>query len=109
MHSGNYKRAKPEYRGNWGSVRKKILKRDNHECQIGLPGCTLTATTVDHIIPLAWGGDPRDPSNLRAACSHCNLELSHIAKKHKPRKTSTRPTGDPSTPAVTSNLPSREW
>jgi 5-methylcytosine-specific restriction endonuclease McrA len=36
------------------------------------PRCTRFATTVDHIIPIADGGDMYDPTNLRAACHRCN-------------------------------------
>lgn len=28
--------------------------------------------TVGHIVPLAYGGDPLDPDNLRAECLACN-------------------------------------
>ena len=52
-------------------LRDRILRRDNHDCQIRLPGCLGTATTVDHIHPKAWGG-LAIPSNLRAACMPCN-------------------------------------
>lgn len=111
MHSSNYKRTKPEYRGNWKTVRARILKRDNYECQIGLPGCTLQAGTVDHIVPLAWGGDPRDESNLRAACVHCNAQLAAVAKKYKPRSATTRQrtTTIATSPTITPTSSSRDW
>jgi 5-methylcytosine-specific restriction endonuclease McrA len=48
-----------------------ILRRDGYACQIGGPGCTGTATEVDHIHPKNWGGRAT-PDNLRAACRHCN-------------------------------------
>ena len=51
--------------------RKAVLVRDCYTCQIGGEGCTVVATTVDHIHPKAWGGT-EDPSNLRAACWNCN-------------------------------------
>ena len=56
---------------NWRTVRALVLARDGHACQIRLDGCTGTATNVDHIVPRADGGS-HDPSNLRAACEHCN-------------------------------------
>ena len=52
-------------------LRKLVLRRDNYECQIRLPGCLGTANTVDHIHPKAWGG-LATPGNLRAACKPCN-------------------------------------
>lgn len=63
----------PAYRGPWQTVRKRILERDNHTCQIRGPKCTTTATHVDHIIPTLKGGAWYDPDNLRAACKNCNL------------------------------------
>ena len=56
----------------WVNARKAVLVRDGFRCQIGLPGCTIIATCVDHIRPLAEGGAPLDPSNLRGACRRCN-------------------------------------
>jgi 5-methylcytosine-specific restriction protein A len=60
------------YDSRWQKLRPLILQRDRHTCQINGPGCTHTATDVDHIIPLDEGGQRLDPTNLRAACSHCN-------------------------------------
>lgn len=58
----------------WRTTRARILDRDQHRCQVlnkyGRP-CGNTATTVDHIIPVARGGTD-DPENLRAACRACN-------------------------------------
>ena len=48
-----------------------ILHRDNYQCQLRLPGCTVRATVKDHIIPHADGGTDA-LHNLQAACEHCN-------------------------------------
>jgi 5-methylcytosine-specific restriction enzyme A len=56
----------------WRKLRLEVLKRDGRRCQIRDVGCTIEATEVDKIINVAAGGDPYDPRNLRAACSHCN-------------------------------------
>jgi hypothetical protein len=66
------KQHHPAYRGPWSTVRKTILERDNHQCQIRAPKCTGTANHVDHIIPVLKGGAWWDPDNLRASCAHCN-------------------------------------
>jgi len=70
---------KPQYSGKWHSLRKAILVRDKHLCQINAPGCTGRATQVDHIIPVARGGPWHQPSNLRASCSTCNLARNRTA------------------------------
>jgi 5-methylcytosine-specific restriction enzyme A len=56
----------------WRRLRLAILDRDRWTCQIGGPRCTHTATTVDHIVARADGGDCWNPANLRAACRPCN-------------------------------------
>jgi 5-methylcytosine-specific restriction protein A len=58
----------------WRIVRRAILERDGHVCQIRGQRCTGVATHVDHIVPAADGGAWLDPTNLRAACQTCNLE-----------------------------------
>lgn len=60
------------YDRQWQKVRLLVLHRDRHLCQMRLDGCTVKATTVDHIVELMHGGPRLDPSNLRAACKHCN-------------------------------------
>lgn len=52
-------------------LRPRILEAAGYRCQIRLPGCTLNATVIDHILPRSRGGT-NDPWNLRAACSACN-------------------------------------
>lgn len=37
-----------------------------------MPGCTIQAAAVDHIVPPEDGGAVFDPENLRAICTHCN-------------------------------------
>jgi len=64
----------------WRRVRRRVLDRDAWTCQIRGPGCTLAATTVDHVRALSDGGAPYDPGNLRAACRHCNYSRFHIAR-----------------------------
>jgi 5-methylcytosine-specific restriction endonuclease McrA len=62
----------------WKQVRRQVLHRDHHTCQIREPGCTVTATTVDHTINLAALNISRyhpaalDPNNCQAACGHCH-------------------------------------
>ncbi len=57
---------------NWDTIRRRILERDGHRCQIRDPGCTTLAVEVDHI------GDRDDHRDqmLRAACSPCHAHRS---------------------------------
>jgi len=57
----------------WQKLRKAVLARDGHVCQIRGPRCRGYATSVHHLIPsshapeLFW-----EPSHLVAACGRCN-------------------------------------
>jgi hypothetical protein len=82
--------AKPQYSGPWQKLRKQILNRDSHLCQIGTPGCTQTATEVDHIVPVSQGGAWFDPLNLRAACFSCNNKRVDRKKSEQWRTSRTR-------------------
>ena len=113
-----YKPQKPVYKGKWQTVRRKILERDGHTCQIGLLGCTVTATCVDHITPVSWGGGWYDDTNLRAACHNCNTALGALAQKHAPPKktSSSTPGNTPERECAETALkrrltaePSRDW
>jgi hypothetical protein len=75
--------AKKQYSGPWQRIRKQILERDSHLCQIQGPTCTQHATQVDHITPVAAGGAWYDPHNLRAACANCNNKRSHHQKNEQ--------------------------
>lgn len=62
----------------WRQLRVWVLARDGGQCQVQLPGVCIgaPATHVDHIVPLSVDPDrAMDPTNLRAACSPCNLHL----------------------------------
>ncbi len=68
----------------WRRFRATILRRDRYRCRIGLPGCVVTATHVDHIIPLHQGGAKYDPANCRAACADCNLSRGRGRERRDP-------------------------
>jgi 5-methylcytosine-specific restriction endonuclease McrA len=53
--------------GTWKKLRKIVLDRDMHSCHY----CGKPATTCDHVIAAANGGETT-LDNLVAACSHCN-------------------------------------
>lgn len=56
----------------WERVRRAVLERDGGACGLRLPGCIGTATQVDKVVPVAAGGSPWDPANLRAVCEPCH-------------------------------------
>lgn len=60
-------------------------------CWIGGPKCTGRATTVDHVIPRAYGGDD-SPANTRPCCSPCNSWRQARANPFEP-EAPTRPAG----------------
>ncbi len=66
-------RGSPYSTARWQKLRRYILERDGWICQVQKPGCTMRATTCDHIYPasthpeLFWA-----EQNLRAACRKCN-------------------------------------
>jgi 5-methylcytosine-specific restriction protein A len=61
----------------WRTLRSAVLTRDHHTCQVRGPKCQTVATQVDHVMPWRQGGSWFDPTNLRAACSHCNNSRAH--------------------------------
>lgn len=106
MRTGRHTSEGRPYQGRWKTVRRRVLIRDGHTCQINLPGCTLDATTVDHIQPLALGGEWYDEHNLRAACFHCNSTLGGLTKKLV-RRPVDKPTN--TQPRSNNENPSRTW
>jgi len=55
--------------------------RDGGICMVAGPTCRGRATSVDHIVPVSLGGARLDPANLRAACSGCQVWLSHETRR----------------------------
>lgn len=56
--------------------RKRILVRDNHQCQLRYQGCCIgRATEMDHRVNVAAGGSNRD-DNMQAACRPCHARKS---------------------------------
>lgn len=74
---------KPQYSGEWPKVRRLVLERDGGTCIVRGPRCTGVATEVDHIVPLALGGDRLDPDNLRASCKSCNSSRGTAMRNRK--------------------------
>jgi len=73
------------YSSAWREVRAQVLERDEYRCLVGMEGCLGLANQVDHIHPLAFGGAPYDPSNLRASCAKCNSGRSNKLRRKPSR------------------------
>ncbi|GAA4685629.1 hypothetical protein GCM10023215_21070 [Pseudonocardia yuanmonensis] len=57
---------------NWPAIRRRILTRDRHRCQLGYDGCLRKATQVDH----KQAGDDHSDANLQGACEDCHAKKS---------------------------------
>ena len=76
MADGNQRYTSPA----WRALARYIKDRDQHLCQIRGKGCTVIATSVDHIDPIISGGSMWDERNLRAACRRCNSRLGALVR-----------------------------
>lgn len=63
------------YTYRWAKYSKQYLSHPDHQiCKLHLPGCTLLAECVDHIVPVNGPDDPNFwlESNHQSSCLHCN-------------------------------------
>jgi hypothetical protein len=58
-------------------TRFEILRRDNHTCQYCGEKAPDVVLHIDHVVPVALGGDDK-PGNLVAACKNCNAGKASI-------------------------------
>jgi 5-methylcytosine-specific restriction endonuclease McrA len=73
------------YDARWRKIRARVLERDGYQCCLRLPGCTIVATSADHIVALEDGGLWYAETNLRASCENCNK--SRAARRRKRART----------------------
>lgn len=63
----------PRYRSvRWSRLRAWLLRREPMCRYCAARGVGAPATTLDHIKPVALGGDFWSPANLAPACLSCN-------------------------------------
>jgi 5-methylcytosine-specific restriction endonuclease McrA len=62
------KKGDPRLSRKYRERRLQVLARDEWTCFY----CSQPATTADHIIPIANGGDPIALDNMVACCVSCN-------------------------------------
>ncbi|USD68125.1 HNH endonuclease [Vibrio sp. SCSIO 43136] len=71
-HQAGRSRHERGYGSGWDRLKRIILKRDKHLCQLCLQkGRAVIATDVDHILPKSQGGTD-DETNLQALCKRCH-------------------------------------
>ena len=65
----------------WQIVRRKVIKRDGYRCRsCGRAG----RLEVDHLVPIAQGGDPFDMSNLESKCRACHIGKTRNQNRQEP-------------------------
>lgn len=72
------------------SLKKELLNKQHHTCNICLKSITLNTCELDHVIPWDFVGDELD-SNLQLLCCTCNerkgrsiyFQLNMLMIKHK--------------------------
>jgi 5-methylcytosine-specific restriction endonuclease McrA len=78
----------------WRRIRAQILTDSQtcwlcgHPIDLTLPATDPMSATVDHVLPLAAGGDPLDPHNLRPAHRVCNGRKGKKIRNTKSSRTS---------------------
>lgn len=73
-------------RGRAGvAQRDRRLKRTNYLCEMCLPSRIVPADVVDHIKPLALGGEDTD-DNTRNLCHRHHAEVTAVQFGTKPPK-----------------------
>lgn len=71
VNSRNHQGLPRQARGlgaEFARAKRLVIERDGSRCQLRLRGCTVVATTADHIVPRSRGGTAH-PSYLRASCA----------------------------------------
>lgn len=86
--------------------RESAADQRSHLERMFGPRCHLCGTDesgsalhIDHVVPLARGGAPREISNLQLLCSDCNLGKSDLESRLLPRALKTNLSATP-TPSV---------
>lgn len=75
------------YGAAWDRLRKVILARDSHLCQMcKAEGRVTPGNHVDHIKPKAQGGTD-DPANLRVLCKPCHSRASNEQRGFRAKRT----------------------
>lgn len=73
----------------WKALSARVLARHRGQYGNWCPGYQCDAhpasdLTVDHIMPIATGGAPLDPSNLAVLCRSCNASKGATVQRSEP-------------------------
>ena len=68
-----HNRRRQLYPSNWSKIRKEFISNNPLCRSCELFGTIELACEVDHIKPLAKGGEPADVNNLQSLCRPCHV------------------------------------
>lgn len=75
----------------WRALRDQVV-REEPECRLQLPGCTVTSTTADHVQHVKTHPElAMERTNLRGSCAPCNLKRNAKHDDQLPLGTRPRP------------------
>lgn len=72
------------YPKGWSKIRKEFISKHPLCRSCELFGTIELATEVDHIKPLAKGGEPADESNLQSLCRRCHIRKTADDMQYTP-------------------------
>jgi hypothetical protein len=72
------------YPKNWTKIRKEFISKHPLCRSCELFGTIALACEVDHIKPLAKGGEPADENNLQSLCRPCHVRKTAADNKYAP-------------------------
>lgn len=77
VSEGYTETAEPRRRGRYipFEVKMRVVRRDNHTCQVCGKHLLDNEVEFDHIIPISKGGSSEEP-NIRLTCFKCNRDKS---------------------------------
>lgn len=75
------KRSIPTSSSRWRKLRAAVL-RDEPLCRT----CGALATEVDHIVPVAEGGEELQRDNLQPLCHPCHARKTHLESQRGKRR-----------------------
>jgi 5-methylcytosine-specific restriction endonuclease McrA len=101
-------RANPYNNVAYQRNRRVVLDAAAYRCQM-VAGCDRLATTVDHIVPVAYGGT-NEIGNLRAACYLHNYQAGvKITNERRRGRRIGRPSRRWTPPVMPAASGSRRW